>query len=37
MLQGSIKEGDVITADAAGDDLAFNVKQAPAPAPAGGK
>ncbi len=37
MLQGSIKEGDVITADAAGDDLAFNVKQAPAPAPAGTK
>ena len=37
MLQGSIKEGDVITVDAAGDELAFNVKQAQAPAPAGTK
>ena len=34
MLQGNIKEGDVITVDAAGDDLTFNVKQAPAPAAA---
>ena len=34
MLQGKIKEGDVITVDAAGDTLAFGIKQAPAPAAA---
>jgi ATP-dependent Clp protease ATP-binding subunit ClpC len=34
MLQGKIKEGDVITVDAAGDALAFGIKQAPAPAAA---
>ena len=36
MLQGNIKEGDLITVDTAGDDLNFNVKQA-RPAPAGAK
>ena len=34
MLQGKIKEGDVITVDAAGDALAFGIKQMPAPAAA---
>jgi len=34
MLQGKIKDGDVVTVGAAGDDLTFSIKQAPAPAAA---
>jgi ATP-dependent Clp protease ATP-binding subunit ClpC len=31
MLQGGIKDGDVVTVDAAGDSLTFSIKQTPAP------
>ena len=34
MLQGRIKDGDVVTVDAEGDELTFSIKQAPAPAAA---
>ena len=34
MLQGKIKDGDVITVDAAGDELTFNQKQMSVPAAA---
>jgi ATP-dependent Clp protease ATP-binding subunit ClpC len=33
MLQGRIKDGNGITVDATGDEMIFNIKQAPEPAP----